>query len=482
MLAMFCITFSPLSISAENRILSACGATQDEARKELGKSLQSNVASSSSKKVSVITDDSSEQVKIIAQTTDDQFSKIALCNVKVAKEGGQYCASVSHKELSECASNKLDAQMSYLVNNLPETESVRLKKAKEWLDDIVLSTNLYTYVGNNEFDEEKLNKLISIENNLLKLLDNQYVRFDIEGATVKIKLGGSKIVQPNIDTAMKIGSYAYEISSPGYCTVKGNVDLTEKARSTVKYDMSKYTHPVITFTSNLPNVQLKVDGKNSNVGESKTMTKCEGTLAYLFTIQGVTKEGTVNLKPGLKAKIRGKFTSPADLTIAKSYRSGQLWQVFLHNIFPSYANNQIDKLSGFKISKSNLKDSFRWGYQASFATDGKNAYAYELSAAFSLQLLDYNNGREALTLGPLVIVPSAGFDIGLAYHDLDGIRSFEDADASEWKKIYQSYGVFRPKLNIDATFNKDFGFSLSYSRSVYMNKSNIFSIGMGFKF
>lgn len=480
-LAILMLPLPALSATDENKIFSGCGASPEEARKELGKSLHTKTESTFSSEISESKNNFFDYFTSEAKSTTTETSKMSLCNVSMEKKDGQFCASVSHKELTECAQKKLDSQMNYLTSNLPDTKSGRLKKAREWLNDIVFSDNLYTAVGKKEFDQGKLNRLITIENSLLKVLDNQYIRFNIKGTADKILVGGSKVIPPNQDIALKVGSYGYTITSPGHCKIEGNVQLTAKSRSVIEYDMSNFAYPQITFTSNTPTAQLKVGGENVSIGTTKTIQRCDGILSYSYAIQGVVKEGEVKLKPGLKTRVRKTFASPGGLATAKSYRSGKIWQAYLQNVFPTYANNNIDNLSGIKISRLTFKDSFRWGYQGAFATDSENAYSYEATGIFGLQLLDYNNGREALVLGPLVIIPVIGIEAGLGYHDLDGVSTFEDADASEWKNIYQSYIILRPKLGIDAAINKDFSISMSYSRSIYMNKSNIFSIGAGFR-
>ena len=468
--------------AAENKIYSGCGSSQQEARKELAKNLHSYVKSSFEKEV---TESKTSLIDYFTQKTtvkDSQSTQISLCNVSIEKNNGEVCASVSQTELKDCAQNMLESQQSFLVSNLPTTEKARLKKAREWLNDIVYADTLYTVVGKNKFDQKKMRNIVKIENSLLKVLDNQYVRFDIRGASVNILVGSNKKVSAGKDTALKVGTHAYKITSPGHCEITGNVTLTEKGVSRISYDMTDYTLPEITFVSRPPNAQLTVGGKNTRVGSRITEQRCDGVLPYSFTLQGVTKDGDVTLKPGLKTTVKEKFTPPDVIDTAKGYRKGKIWKIQLENILPNFRNNNIDKLSGIKVSRQTMKDNFRWGYNAVYATDQENSHAVEMTGEFSLQFLDYNLGREALYFGPFVFIPSVGIELGLGYHDFNGVRSFEDIDASEWKKIYQSYVVLRPMIGFDAAINKDINFTFNYSRSIYMNESDVMSIGMGFRF
>ena len=476
------IIYASAAYSGEKNY-SACGATPEEARKELGRSLYTNVKSRVSKRVTENRNSFFDYFTAKTTAVNEQSSRIVLCDVNMQKEDGQFCASVTHKALSECARKRLERQMNYVVTNLPDTESVRLKKARAWLDEIVSSGNLYTAVGKQAFDQGKLKKLVAIENDLLKLLDNQYVRFAIEGTAVKIIVDDTRKVLPNQDIKLKVGTHAYQITSPGHCAINKTFKLTSKGRAIIRHDMSDFTYPEITFTSNPPTAVLKIGGNSSKVGVTRTVKRCEGVLPYAFSLEGVNKTGKVKLAPGLKKTVAVKFTPPSILSTAKAYRGGKkLWQFQFHTIFPTHKDNGTGMLTGGKVSWVSFQDTFRWGYSGAFASDGDNSYAYELSVELNLQLLDYNLGREALFLGPFVLIPSIGIETGLAYHTLDGENDFGDANASNWEAFYQSYFIFRPKLGIDAAFNKDFLVSLNLSRSLFMNKSNIVSAGIGFRF
>jgi len=79
-------------------------------------------------------------------------------------------------------------------------------------------------------------------------------------------------------------------------------------------------------------------------------------------------------------------------------------------------------------------------------------------------------------------LPSIGIEAGVAYHDIEGDSSLGDADATNLEDFYQSYFLLRPKVALDIAFNQDFSFTLGLSRSVFMNRSNIISAGLGVRF
>ena len=477
------IHFSTTTLAEDDKSdYSGCGSTAQEARKELSKSLHTRSASSFSSEVSETKNNFFNHFTSKATSKSSESSKMTLCNVSVKKTGDQYCATVSHSALSKCAANKLDAQMNYLSKNLPTVNSARLAKAKEWLDDIVYSDQLYTALGRNNFDKDQLNQLVPIENNLLKILDNQFVRFNIKGASATITIGDNQKVPANQDIAMKVGNYRYAITSSGYCPIEGNVQLSSKGRSVVTYDLEKYRFPEITFSSNITNAALSVGGKPLRVGTTKTFQRCSGTLAYSFSHNGVTKEGNATLSPGLRTTIRKTLPSAGSLAKVKAYKSGKLWQVQLQNMLLNHETQGVSSLSGFSVGRVFLKESFRWGYQASFATDSEEAYSYQIVSLLGLQMLDYNDGKEVLILGPLVFMPILGLEIGLAYHDINGVSTFEEEGADDWTNFYQSYVILRPKIGFDLAVNKDISIAVNYSRSIYVNKSDILSIGAGFRF
>lgn len=478
------LSLSSPSFANERTIHSACSSSKDDARKELAKTLYTEIKSTVSKFVSVSGNGGNENIDIMMKTADEQSTQMTLCNVKVVAKDGQFCASVTNKELTDCAQKRLSEQSThFLISNLPITGAPRGEKARKWLDDIISSNGLYRVVGKNNLNQSQLKKLVSIENDLLNVLNKQYVRFDVQGAIVKIHLDNGRAIPNNQDIELKNGTYSYAIRSSDHCTINENFTLTPKVRKVVRYDMDNYTFPKITFTSTPPNAQLKIGGESATDGTTRTVTRCDGVLPYSFALSGVNKTGEVKLSPGLNKTISVKFTPPHILNTAQSYRSGKkIWQAHFHNLFPTHKENGVGRLSGFKVSQLTLKESFRWGYFGAFATDADNSSAYELGAEFSLQLLDYNLGREALFLGPFFIMPSAGIEAGIAYHYLDGNSSFGASDASNWENIYQSYFLLRPKIAIDAAFNKDYSFSLSYSHSLFMNRSNVLALGLGLRF
>jgi len=485
LLSLPCLSFA----KEANKLYKGCGADKSEARLHLGQNIYSDVKSSAKNKVTVKTQSlldffMGEQVGREDETSSLIESSVFLCNVNIVKTNGEYCAEVSKNALAECATNKLNTQLSYTQTNLNKFGDAKIKKAREWLDDIDSSKGLYTVVGDS-IDQSKTDKLVGIEAHLLKVLDTQYARFDISGDNINIKLGDKKI-QPNRDIALKVATHNYVITSPGHCPIVGEVKLTSKSKVVVSHKFSDYEYPEITFTSNQGNkVQLTVDGKNWPVSKTFSDKRCDGNLAYAFKFENDVEEGTVRLRPGLKTVVSENFTSTADRNartqVANQYKQGSLYQAdYLHMSLTSNSNT-IDSMNGAKLSRTTLSNALRHGPSLIYAQDDKESYAVEFVYKLELQLLKIGKKQSPLGLGSIALIPHAGFDIGLGYHDLDGKDTFENPSSSEYEKFYKSFVVLRPSIGLGFPINGDFGLDLNYSRSLFMNKSNIFTIGINIR-
>ena len=469
-------------LSYANTLFEGCGPSKEEANSRLAQSLSTNVKSVFEKKVNESSNPFFDFFSRSTKSVNIQKTDAYICGQTIIESDGKICSIITAAKSVPCAKNKLQSQLEeYQIGKLPKDEQLKLKKAKEWLAAINSTKPLYAGLGYDKFSKRDLNKLTSIENQLLGVFNQQFVRFNIKGDKVRITLDGNKNIIPNKTFTLKTGSHSFVIESPDSCKIVEDFNLTNKQDKVLEYDLTDYKYPVLTFHTNLSNVSVAVDGKRANIGETKTFKRCDGEIAYLFTYGRKVKEGTVRLRPGLNRTIKESFPPPEIIKTAQAYKKGNFWQVQFENITPTAKSNGIDKLSGLRVGKMTHNNYYRYGYQFIGAVDDKDSYAIEANYTFKLQLTDYDNGTDVLFLGPFVFIPQVGIEAGLAYHNLDGKETFESKGDGDWKKFYKSFIVLRPTIGLDVTFNSDFALSVNYGRSLLMNKSNIFSTGLLFR-
>lgn len=488
--AIFVLIFflSPLLVNAEEKTYTGCAENAEDARLELGRNIFSQLASVSTTKTTV--ENVSFIQRLIGESVSDKStevrtakSRITLCDIQMTTKDGNQCASVTYKSLVKCAKNNIDTQLGYASKNLPNNDN-KLEIAQDWLTNIANSEGLYT-VTRPDLNKNKLEKLKTIEKQLQKVLDKQFVMFEIVGANIQIKIDDEKRVRPNRYQALKIGKHSYEISAPGHCVITGKFSLSARNKKTVSVNLSDYEYPKITFTSNQGQVSLSVDGIRTPVGKTNVFKRCGGVVAYAYTYQGQTADGKITLSPGMKKTVRETFLSAKDITknraLAASYGSGTLWQAQFVYMNTSRDANGVDSLSGIRLAQTKLKKVFRWGYDVLFLKGEKDSYAVEANMQAKLQLLNFGKSNMPLYLGPMIFLPHIGAELGVGYHDLDGKYTFEKSDDSDSEKLYKSHLVLRPSIGVDIPFSKEYSILFQYSKSLFMNRSNVISIGLNIR-
>ena len=489
-LLLFCLLTSQLLFAEDsNKEYSGCGANSNEARLELGRNMSSLIKSEVGQETSVVGSSlfdlfSIDSVWSSFTSKSVTKSEMDLCGVSIVERNGQQCAIVKHNSLVNCAKNKLDEQLTYRINNLPDKGTEKRKTAEKWIVNIASSDGLYTFVR-DQLDQQKLDELKTIEKDLKKLLNKQFVLFNIAGENIKIVVNDSVDVRPNQYVSLSVGNHSYRITAPNHCAVEDNFELSSKNRKVIPIDLSKYGYPELTFSSNQTGVALTVDGKTERLGSTVTFKKCEGLIGYAFNFEGNTEDGKVELKPGMKSEIRETFVSKAEMqrnrTLVKNYEQSHLWHVQYQYFSLNRQTQNIDSLHGIKLAKSKLNQAIRTGYELIYAQDDNENYAVEINGKIKLQLLNFGKKDSPLHIGPVVFIPHIGLDLGLGYHRLDKQTNFDNPNSSNWESFYKSYIVARPNIGTDLPINKDISISIEYGRSLFMNESDTFTAGLNIR-
>ncbi len=488
---ILCCLLAPQLLFADdsNKEYSGCGENSNEARLELGRNMSSLIQSEIGQETSVVGSSlfdlfSIDSVWSSFTSKSVTKSEMDLCGVSIVKRNGQQCAIVKHNSLVNCAKNKLDEQLTYRIKNLPDKGTEKRKTAEKWAINIASSDGLYTFVR-DQLDQQKLDELKSIENDLKKLLNKQFVLFNIVGEGIKIVVNDSANVRPNQYVSLNVGKHSYRITAPNHCAVEDSFELSAKNRKVIPIDLSSYGYPELTFSSNQSGVRLTVDGKKQRVGSTVTFKKCEGLINYAFNFEGNTEDGKIELKPGIKSEIRETFVSKAEMqrnrTLVKNYEQSNLWQIHYQYISLNRQSQNIDSLYGIKLAKSKLNRAIRTGYELIYAQDDNENYAAEINGKIKLQLLNFGKKNSPLHIGSVVFIPHIGLDVGLGYHRLDKQTNFDNPDSSNWESFYKSYVVARPNIGTDLPINKDISISIEYGRSLFMNEADTFSAGLNIR-
>ncbi|MDH5544825.1 MAG: hypothetical protein OEZ43_04480 [Gammaproteobacteria bacterium] len=482
-LAMFCTLATKSALANDSAEFTACGADADEARAELGKNLIVGVETRFQRQTNTAENGIFDFFSTHTSVQHKQTSNIFLCNTKTEQEvDGRYCAKVGMEELQECAQKKLDQQLRYSTTNLPDASTARLTLAQQWMDDINQSRGLYTVVGQVHLGIERLHQLISIEKALMQELHTQFVRFNVKGGEATITVDNDTKIPIGRDVALENGKHSYRIESIGHCPIDGEFELHSLNKHEVSHDLDGFRFPELSFQSNLADIELMVDGKKESVGTYKVINRCEGTVAYAYTYQEVTKTGQVKLKPGMRQKIYRGFSSKQIIGLVDKYKRGSYWLVHYENYLPAKSTLGIRRYEGVRISRHTLNDYFRKGWQFAYVSGKNGSYMIDYSASFRLQLLDFKNATSVLHLGSFVFIPHIGIEAGISYRKIGNSKNFSTIDIDRMDRDFKKIVVMRPSIGVDTTFNSGFTFSAIYGKNLYINQENTFSLGMGFRF
>ncbi|MGE4518802.1 MAG: hypothetical protein AB7E04_04770 [Desulfobacteraceae bacterium] len=495
---------SSYSYALDSECYEACGDTLEEARQALASQIsvdvQSEVEVKKSKKTSSFTvpfisgwllSDSDSQTTL----STSQKVNLTLVNAKIVSQesrNGKVCLKMCRKDLVNYTNDLLEKTKNYYSKNLPAYEKAKKETVNEWLSEIELAKNLCLILSGDIKEKSALKRLIAQEKDLKDIssrLFEQYVIVNCEFSNVLLKING-KIVKTGDKIFLPAGEHRYILSVQGYCDKRGSFMLGNSEEKVIKVEPEPY--PEITIASNKPGALLKIGGSSWTLGKPRIIEKCEGELPYSVEFAGEKKTGTIKLEPGLKKTEKTYLFSDQEFTRLKEMSS-----VFTrkNSIEIGYAfsvpGSDYEDLEN--IHKLNLRfyKNFRFlraGAGAAYGgTEESSSGEIYLSLLFQLSEIG-SRERPLHFFGLFPVIPFAGIDAGLGYHDLydeklgEKVDKFPTEDEPEEDDFKRDNLLLRARGGFNIPVNKNIGLVFDYGKNFYMEKASEFGASLVFSF
>ncbi len=312
-------------------------------------------------------------------------------------------------------------------------------------------------------------------------------------------------VQPNVDKGvvfvdhtphalgkpipLTAGVIRYEIQAPGYCPIRGRVDLRPgrlgaKNNRRVAKELDDYTFPVIVFQSDAPNAALEVDGEARKLNQSLTIDRCYGPLPYKVTIPVIgrieTVAETIELEPGLKTTESIVVPDRQYLAkLAESWKTRPLLQFRYGGGVPLSGDIGADWVQTVQLEYMWAYHPIRYGVGVGYGYGGSSSHLFDAYFKAVAQLASL--GDTPLHLGSrTALIPFVGLELGIGYH---GLRPRSTNKRGDFGSIGESLFIVRSVFGTSLTLSEDFSLVAEGHWEFFTHEQRLgVSVGLGLMF
>jgi len=445
-----------------------CGIDKKEALNALSQSIYVNVNNKFQKKEKLtlgIFDSFDKNVE--SETT--QTSNLTLKNVKYINKNGEVCAVVSKKDVEDSAKSELKILKNFKLSNLPQNFKDKQKTIATLLNKI----NFVKAVL--KLDANTLNKLTSLEKQLKDAANEGEIIFNTNLPNATIKIAGiNKEFKPSTPILLPAGEYSYEISAPDKCPITGKFIVKAKESFTINKDLEDY--PVITFTSNQKNVNVRLNGSRIALNTPKTIKKCDSKAVWSMAFEDQVESGEIELKPGLKETINQDFTPRLAM---KKLKEKVKYYTHSKEVTISYGyavtnedEDEWDSEKRIEVRQFNNYGIYKLGFGilAGTKTNWTARDMNELEVAISARVQLPEIADTTLHIYRMPIIPYIGVEGGWDIYKF--IDKFSNYD------INNITSIIRGTVGITFLLHKQFGFNVEYSHDVLEKRDHVFTAGI----
>ncbi|MDY0162401.1 hypothetical protein [Desulfobotulus sp.] len=507
--ALFLVPFQPSQALATSRdCWEACAPTMEEAREALASQIFVHVHSDAHIRQSKQEKDkgisflsgwfSSSEIHAEASFESRQQVNMTLVNARVIQqretaEGA--CLEVCRRDLVQYADGLLEKTRHYRPQNLPGSEREKKQTLNAWIGDIETAKNLATVFSQDLKEKDVQKRLIAQEKELKDLsaeIFEQSLSIQTPIRDAALILNG-KSANPGEKIFLPEGMHTYVLTAAGYCETRGSILLN--AGEDKRVHLHPEPFPTLTVTSNQPDASLEIAGVPWALGQEKTIERCEGNLSYTVRYAGESKSGSIPLKPGLKAQEKAYLFSDQDMqrlqdmaSVFTKKSAFELGYAF------SMAGSEFKDLHNIhKLSLAWYKNFrfLRLGFGAAYgrgeATEDSVTMDGYLSLVFQLSEI---GGRERPLhfFGLFPVIPFAGLDAGVAYHDIHDKKTgrsrdrFPTTTSSEKSDFVRDRGLLRALGGLQIPVNSHVGLKCFYAKNFYMEEASEFGAALVLNF
>lgn len=504
-LFLFC---SPATAaSAEKKeVWTQCAPTREAALKELAEQIQITIQSDSHTRQSVRENDTSflsgwfSAPEFSSEKTFESRQKVRLdlVNIKTVPSPDQkdaICLQVQRSDLIAYAASLLEQTRSYSPEKLPKDLKEKKRTLTAWIGDIETASNFATLFGAELREKKSHDRLLKQKKELTDLsatLFEQSVVIRSGLASAGLILNG-KSAKIGEEIYLPPGTHHYRVNATGHCPVTGSFLLEDKKDQVLH--VTPEPLPALTLTSNQPRASVTIDGAPWTAGKEKILDRCEGSVAYTVTLGEEKNQGSIALKPGLKAREKVYLYTNKEMdslkTMAEVFTKGK--SVELGYLFSTAGSDFKDLHNIHKVTLAGYKNFrfLRMGLGAAYgradATEDSLTMEAYISFLFQLSALGAQE-RPLHFFGLFPIIPFAGLDIGAGYHDIHheklgkSIHNFPRPTSPDPEDNLRDHGLLRATGGLQIPINKHVGLKFLYGKNFYMEKASEFGASLVMNF
>ena len=453
------VAIASLSIGYEG-----CGIDKKEALNALSQSIYVNVNNKFQKKEKLTLESFDKEIE--NETT--QTSNLTLKNVKYINKNGEVCAIVDKKDVESSAKEDLKFLLNYDINKLPQN----FKEKEKTISKLIAKINFVKAIL--KLNDDNIVKLNNLEKQLKDLADVGEIIFNtnIPNATIKIA-GINKEFKPSTPILLPAGEYSYTISAPNKCPITGKFVVKAKESFTINKDLGNY--PVITFTSNQKNVNVRLNGNKVSLNTPTTLKKCNSKAVWSMAFEDQVESGEIELEAGLKKTINQDFTPRL---VMKKLKEKVKYYTHSKEVTINYGyaitnddKDEWDSEKRIEVRQFNNYGIYKLGFGILAGTKTKwtakemNELEIAISARIQLpEIADYT-----FHIYKMPVIPYIGVEGGWDIYKFIDKKNYDIDDITS---------IIRGTAGITFLLHKQFGFNIEYSHDFMEKRDHIFSAGL----
>jgi len=380
-------------------------------------------------------------------------SNAEIMGANVFNKNGQYCVSLSGKNLTLSAKKHLDDVMT-LSKAIGRDSNFkgRYKLAEEIIVKARMSSSLAQIAVNNKIIKlGSFKKYKNAVNSAVTLSNMGGIRFNGDKSSQLYFNGQSFVYGSSKDVAP--GRYSYKASFRNGCDQTGTITIKKAGEKVVR--LKKVKRPTVTFTSpdvNERNVSILMDGKSVSISKVITLgqellnSSCKGTVSWQAQYRAQSDSGTISAKGGDEHTITLDFLSQNTIkniqSLASTWRKGTMYELYSSRWMPEHDNYIGEDFTSVQASWLKIKGPVIHGPVVDFANfAGTNSYHAGYHAR--LQLTQSSADSMPFHLFKLPVTPFVYAQASMGYMSYkadSGGR--EKTDQPGWKNyLMTSFGV-----------------------------------------
>jgi len=465
-----------------------CADNRQQAFLDLAAEMSVTILNESTENVKLVDTNFWSSLNRTTEMKQSVTSNAEIMGANVFNKDGQYCVSLSSKDLTLSAKKHIDDVMTmFKAMNRRNNFNGRYKLAEGIINKARMSSSLAQIAVNNKTIRLESFKTYKLSvNSAVALSKMGAIRFNGDKSSQLYFNGQSFAYGSSKDVAP--GKYSYKASFRNGCDQAGTITIKKRAERVVR--LKKVKRPTVTFTSpdvNERNVSILMDGKSVPISKVITLDQellnasCKGTISWQAQYRDQSDSGTIAAKGGDEHTITLDFLSQNTIkniqSLASTWRKGTMYELYSSRWMPEHDNDIGEDFTSVQASWLQIKGPMIHGPIVDFANfAGTNSYHAGYHAR--LQLTQSSADRMPFHIFKLPLIPFVYAQASMGYMSYkadSGGR--EKTDQPGWKNyLMTSFGVGSSIL-----ISNDYSMSVKAQKNYHLDSGFAVFVGVALR-